>query len=59
LLVQSDHLRVQQTAISGKREAKFKLINNSGPVAPKPRKVKGVFDPNTADFVSLDKEVLL
>ena len=59
LLVQSDHLRVQQTAISGKREAKFKLINNSGPVAPKPRKVKGVFDPNTANFVSLDKEVLL
>jgi len=59
LLVQSDHLRVQQTAIGGKRDAKFKLINNTGPVAPKPRKIKGVFDPNTADFVSLDKEVLL
>ncbi len=59
LLVQSQHLTVRQTAIRGKREARFRLVNNTGPVAPKPRTVKGVFDANTADFVSLDKEVLL
>ncbi|NIZ13932.1 hypothetical protein [Phaeobacter sp. HF9A] len=59
LLVQSQHLTVRQSAIRGKREPRFKLVNNTGPVAPKPRSVKGVFDANTADFVSLDKEVLL
>lgn len=59
LLVQSQHLTVRQTAIRGKREARFKLVNYTGRLAPKPRTVKGVFDANTADFVSLDKEVLL
>jgi len=59
LLVQSQHLVVRQSAIRGKREARFKLVNYTGRIAPKPRTVKGVFDPNTTDFVSLDKEVLL
>ncbi len=59
LLVQSQHLTVRQTGIRGKREARYKLVRYTGRIAPKPRTVKGVFDANTADFVSTDKEVLL
>jgi len=59
LLLQSGHLRVQSSAVPGKREPRYRLVNNTGPVAPKPRQIKGVFDANTADFTSLDKEILL
>lgn len=51
MLLGTNYLRVKQTAIHGKREAVYQLIANSGPVAPRRRRIAGVFDPNTGTFI--------
>ena len=49
-LLQGGYLRVQTTAVPGKREARYKLVHNSGPRAPVEKRVKAVWDPNEAAY---------
>lgn len=50
LLLGSGHLKVRQTAIPGRREAIYQLIEDSGPRPPKPVRMAGILDPNTGAF---------
>jgi hypothetical protein len=50
-LLDAQYLRVLQTAVPGKREAFFKLVGDTGPAAPKTRRVTGLHDPNTGAFI--------
>jgi len=45
-LLAADYLRVMQKAKPGVRQATYKLIRNTGPLAPQIQRVKQVFDPN-------------
>lgn len=56
LLQTVGYLRVVQTAIPGKRQAIYRLINDTGRQAPVSRRVSGVIDPNTGDFLPLNLE---
>ncbi|KJS43528.1 MAG: hypothetical protein VR71_10040 [Roseovarius sp. BRH_c41] len=49
-LLASNHLKVRQTAIPGRREALYQIIEDTGPRAPKPVRLAGILDPNTGDF---------
>jgi hypothetical protein len=49
-LLGSGHLKVRQTAIPGRREAIYQLIEDSGPRPPKPVRLAGILDPNTGEF---------
>jgi hypothetical protein len=49
-LLGSGHLKVRQTAIPGRREAIYQLIEDSGPFPPKPVRLAGILDPNTGAF---------
>lgn len=49
-LLSTGYLRVRQTAIPGKREAAYQLVNDTGHLAPRPVRVRGLFDPNTETF---------
>ena len=57
-LLASGHLRVRQTAIPGVREPLYQLIDDTGPRAPHPMRVTGLFDPNTRRFVPANPEIL-
>lgn len=52
-LTTAGFLRVRQTAVPGKREAAFQLINDTGPLAPRVASVRGVVDANTKTFTPL------
>lgn len=56
-LLGSGHLRVVETAIPGRREAVYKLIEDTGPRPPRPARVTGMLDPNTGMFVPANPEV--
>mgnify|MGYP005863017841 CR=1 FL=1 len=49
-LLGSDHLKVRQTAIPGRREALYQIVEDSGPRPPKPVRLAGILDPNTGAF---------
>ncbi|KGM86731.1 hypothetical protein rosmuc_03024 [Roseovarius mucosus DSM 17069] len=49
-LLGSGHLKVRQTAIIGRREAIYQLIDDSGPFPPKAVRLAGILDPNTGAF---------
>lgn len=50
-LLGSGHLHVRMTAIPGRREAIYRLIEDTGPRAPRPVRLAGIEDPNTGVFV--------
>jgi len=50
-LLGSGHLKVRQTAIPGRREAIYQLIDDTGPRPPKPVRVAGILDQNTGSFI--------
>lgn len=50
-LLGSGHLRVRMTAIPGRREAIYRLVEDTGPRAPRPVRRAGIEDPNTGAFV--------
>lgn len=52
-LMDAGYLKVRETAIPGKRQARYQLIRNTGPQAPVVRRVSGVEDPNEAQFYPL------
>lgn len=45
-LVRAGYVRVLRPSVSNGPEAQYKLVNNTGPQAPKIQRVKQVFDPN-------------
>ena len=49
-LLASEHLRVVEMAIPGRREALYRLVEDTGPRAPKPVRLAGILDPNTGGF---------
>lgn len=49
-LLQGGYLRVLTTAVPDKREARYKLVHNSGPRAPVEKRVKAVWDPNEGAY---------
>lgn len=51
-LLRVGYLKAVRTAIPGRREAVYRLIRNTGPEAPRLRRVAGVFDPNTGRFLT-------
>lgn len=50
-LLAAGYLKTMEPAIHGKREATYSLIKRTGLRAPMPRKVTGILDPNTREFV--------
>lgn len=50
-LLRAGYLAVKVTAIPGQREATYRLIRNSGPRAPREKRVQTVWDPNEAGYV--------
>lgn len=50
-LLGSGHLHVRLTAIPGRREAIYRLVEDTGPRAPRPVRLAGIEDPNTGVFV--------
>lgn len=53
-LLEAGYLRVRETAIPGKRQPRYQLIRNTGPMAPVVRRVSGVQDPNKETFTPLN-----
>lgn len=49
-LTASGHIKALSKAIPGTREAHYKLLEDSGPRAPRPVRMAGILDPNTGAF---------
>ncbi|WP_417262601.1 hypothetical protein [Celeribacter sp.] len=54
-LVQSDHLKVLQKALPGRRPAIYKLVKNTGPRPPREMRVRAVYDDNVEEFAYVAK----
>lgn len=52
-LLRAGYLRVERTAIPGRREAIYRLIRNSGPRPPRERRVRAVWDENLAEYTHI------
>lgn len=53
-LLRAGYLKVERTAIPGRREAIYRLIRNSGPRPPQERRVRAVFDENVGKVVHVE-----
>ncbi|MFN4058193.1 MAG: hypothetical protein ACK4HW_08430 [Roseinatronobacter sp.] len=53
-LLRAGYLRVVRQAISGKREAVYRLIRNTGPKAPRLRRVRAIEDVNLGTLTHLE-----
>lgn len=49
-LLRAGYLRVTRTAIPGERTATYQLILNTGPQAPRERRIQAVWDPNDGAY---------
>lgn len=49
------YLRTTRTAIPGVRDAAYRLIRNTGPLGPRIRRIRGVWDENLAQFLLLSE----
>ncbi|ALF02080.1 MULTISPECIES: hypothetical protein [Salipiger] len=56
-LLGAQYLKVRVTAIPGKREARYSLIRDTGPLPPRTTRMTGVLDPNEQSFVPAFGEV--
>lgn len=50
-LLASEHLKVRQTAIPGRREALYRVVEDTGPRPPRQVRLVGILDPNTGKFI--------
>jgi len=50
-LLKAGYLRVLVRAVPGKRQARYRLIKDTGPLPPKVQRVKRVFDPNSGEVM--------
>lgn len=55
-LLRARYLRVVRTAVPGKREATYHLVRNTGPRAPRERRIVAVWDPNDAAYAYIPGE---
>ncbi|MGV8987617.1 MAG: hypothetical protein ACOH2H_15205 [Cypionkella sp.] len=49
-LLRGGYLNVVRTAVPGVRDATYKLIRNTGPRAPREKRVQAIWDPNDAAY---------
>lgn len=49
-LLRAGYLRVVRTAVPGKRDATYQLVRNSGPRAPREKRIVAVWDPNESIY---------
>lgn len=56
-LMSAEYLRVRVTAIPGRREAHYQLINDTGPRAPRTTRLQGLIDPNSNTFHPADRSI--
>lgn len=49
-LLRAKYLRVTSTAVPGKREASYRLVKNTGPRAPREKRIVAVWDPNDCAY---------
>jgi hypothetical protein len=49
-LLRAGYLRVVRTAVPGKRDATYQLVRNSGPRAPREKRIVAVWDPNDSVY---------
>lgn len=54
-LLRVGYLRAVDKAIPGRRSARYRLIRNSGPLAPQHKRVRGIYDPNDETFEALSE----
>lgn len=55
VLLEADYLRVQKTAILGVREAIYRLARNSGPKAPRLKRVRAIIDANAGTVTPMSE----
>lgn len=53
MLNRAGYLKVLQKAHPGRREAAYRLIRDTGPLPPRERRVRAVFDENLGEFTHL------
>lgn len=56
-LLAAEYLGVVQRATAGVRPATYRLLSNTGPSAPRPRRVTALFDDNVGAIVHVSSEV--
>jgi hypothetical protein len=49
-LLRGGYLKVKQSAVPGIREAAYRLVRDTGPRAPRERRVTAIWDPNEAAY---------
>lgn len=49
-LLRGDYLKVLRTAVPGQRDATYQLVRNTGPKAPREKRVAAVWDPNESAY---------
>jgi len=52
-LLKAGYIKVERTAVPGRREAIYRLIRNTGPRPPRERRVRAVWDDNIGELVLL------
>lgn len=50
MLTRAGYLRVIDKALPGRREARYRLVKNTGPRPPREKRVRAVFDENLDEF---------
>lgn len=55
-LLKAGYLKVERTAVPGRREAIYRLIRNTGPRPPRERRVRAIIDDNLAQTIIIDRE---
>ncbi|PKP71904.1 MAG: hypothetical protein CVT82_00440 [Alphaproteobacteria bacterium HGW-Alphaproteobacteria-4] len=53
-LLKAGYLKVERTAVPGRREAIYRLIRNTGPRPPRERRVRALWDDNLSELVLLN-----
>jgi len=54
-LMKAGYLKVTVKAVVGQRAARYRLTDDTGPEAPRPRRITGIVDPNSRTFRPLDE----
>jgi len=55
VLLEGGYLRVEKTAVPGVREAIYRLARNSGPRAPRQKRVRAIIDPNAGTVTPMSE----
>jgi len=53
MLARAGYLKVERKAVPGRREAAYRLMRNTGPLPPRERRVRAVYDDNLCEFTHM------